>query len=407
MKEHIVIVGGGQAAAHAINEIRKINTDCSLSLISEEKELPYERPPLSKEYITQEKNLDDFLFFDKQFYQSKDVNVKLNLIVENIDFDNCKLNIDNNPDIFFDKLLICTGSKNKLINIQGLNSQEIFQLRNLQESKNIIKKAKEVENIVIVGGGFIGLEIASSLSKLNKNITVIEAANQIMGRAIPKEIAELILTKHQKNNVRIILENKILNILKSKNIYEVTLSNNEIIKTEMLIAGIGVEPQIDLLKETNLKVENGIVTNEFCNTSANNVYAAGDVCNFYHPFYDKYMRLESWKHAQDHGIIAGKNILGQKNIYDEIPWMWSNQYDLNIQLTGIIQDYDNIVKRGKDIEAGIVYFYLKNNKIIAACGVGLPGKVSKEIRLASIFSKKKKQIDEKKLSDKSQDLKKI
>ena len=407
MKENIVIVGGGQAGAYAIHSIRKINTDCYITLISEENELPYERPPLSKECIKGEKKYQDCIIFDKSFYEKNNINLNLNTIVEDIDIKSSKIKIFQNTDVSFDKLLICTGSNNKKIKIDGLKENDIFQLRNIDECKKIINKSQAVENILIIGGGFIGLEIASSLSKLKKNISVIEIGKQLMGRVIPKEIADIMLVTHKKNNVNIFVDTQISKILKSGNNYEVRLTNGEIIKSEMIIAGIGVKPQVNLLKNTTIKLDNGILTNQFCNTSIENIYAAGDVCNFFHPLYNKYIRLESWQHAQKHGSVAGKNIIGENISYDEVPWMWSNQYDYNIQLTGITNDYDSIVKRGSDINEGIIYFYLKNNKIRGACGIGKFGKIGKEIKLAGILSKAKKEISENKLSDINQKLQKL
>jgi len=407
MRENIVIVGGGQAGAYAINSIRKINTDCYITLISEETELPYERPPLSKECIKGEKKYQDCIIFDKSYYEKNNINLNLNTIVEDVDVKSSKIKIFQNTDVSFDKLLICTGSNNKKIKIDGLMENDIFQLRNIDECKKIMNKSQAVENILIIGGGFIGLEIASSLSKFKKNISVIEIGKQLMGRVIPKEIADIMLVKHKKNNVNIFVDTQILKILKSGNNYEVRLTNGKIIKSEMIIAGIGVEPQVSLLKETTIRLDNGILTNQFCNTSIENIYAAGDVCNFFHPSYNKYIRLESWQHAQKHGSVAGKNIIGKNISYDEVPWMWSNQYDYNLQLTGITNDYDSIVKRGSNIDEGIIYFYLKNNKIRGACGIGKFGKIGKEIKLAGILSKAKKEINENKLSDVNQKLQKI
>ncbi len=407
MKEKIIIIGGGQAAANAINAIRNADNEVSLSLISSENYLPYERPPLSKEYISGEKNFEDFVFFNQKFYKENNIELKLQSIVEQINFNDSKLKIFNKQDVYYDKLLICTGSRNRLLKIQGLESSDIFQLRDIVDGKKILEKAKKIKHISIIGGGFIGLEIASSLSKFNKKIVVIENAKQLMGRSIPLEIAELMLNKHKENGIDIYLKNNVNFAEKFNDKYLLKLNDHQKIETEMIIAGIGVEPEIELLKKTNIELNNGIITDQFCQTSITNVFAAGDVCNFYHPFYKKYIRLESWKHAQDHGIIAGLNMIGEKKIYDQIPWMWSNQYDLNIQLAGITDDYDNVLKRGSNIDDGIIFFYLKENKIKGVCGIGKFGKISKDIKLASILSKKEKEIDIEKLSDKNQKLQKL
>ena len=162
-----------------------------------------------------------------------------------------------------------------------------------------------------------------------------------------------------------------------------------------------------LYENTNLKLDNGIVTNQFCETSIKDVYAAGDVSNFYHPFYERNMRLESYQHAQNHGICAGKNIAGVKTEYTSIPWMWSDQFNLNLQLTGICDDYDEIIERGNDINNGVIYFFLKNNKIRGACGVGIIGKVGRDIRITSKLSEKNTIVDKQILSDQNLKLNKL
>ena len=177
MEEQIVIVGGGQAAAYAIQAIRKINSEYKIVLISEENELPYERPPLSKDYIIRDKNIKNFNFFDDNFYQSNNISLVLNKSVTYIDFNNRKLSLSDNDKVNYDKLLISTGSKNKKIAIEGISSEEIFQLRNINDSNKIIEKAKTVKNIAIVGGGFIGLEIASSLSQLKKKSSLFSESS--------------------------------------------------------------------------------------------------------------------------------------------------------------------------------------------------------------------------------------
>ena len=269
----------------------------------------------------------------------------------------------------------------------------------MRRALQLKKKMLSCKNILIIGGGFIGLELASSASQIEKNVCVIEMGPQLMGRIVPEKIAKIVQQKHEAKGVRFKLNTKVLNIVNNNDSYEVELSNNEIIKCDMIIAGIGSEPNVKIFNKTDLKIDNGIITNEFCETSIENVYAAGDVANFYHPFYEIYMRLESWKHAQNHGVIAGKNIVGQKESYKEIPWMWSDQFDLNLQLTGLCQDFDTYVERGFSATDGLVHFFIKNRKIIGACGVGVGGKIGRDIKLASKISEKKIKVTKEILSN--------
>ena len=404
----IYIIGGGQTAAYAAKEIRSIDSHSDLTIISEEKYLPYEKPPLSKDFLLDKINFENLLFFPENFYKENRINFISNTKIMEVDFDNKKINsIKKNYQ--YDKLLIATGSSNRHLNINGdtiLPDENIIYLRNSEESKILKKKISLAKNIVIIGGGFIGLEIASSASQKEKNITVLEKGNQLMGRVIPVEIAKLIQEKHESVGTNIILNSNIEKLIKKNSSFEI-YCNNKVLQADLIIIGVGSIPNTEIFNNTSLKVDNGIITDEFSATSVEEVYAAGDVANFYHPFYQDYMRLESYKHAQNHGISAGRNIVGQKNSYNNIPWMWSDQFNLNLQLTGICSDYETSALRGSNVEEGMIYFFLKNRKIIGACGLGVGGKIGRDIRLAGKLSENKTKVTKETLTDKSIKLNKI
>jgi len=392
-KENILILGGGQTACYAASEIRKYNTKSIISIISNERQLPYERPPLSKDCLLNKMEYDDCSFFNRDFYAKNEINFYSEELVEGVDFKSQKIDTSKRKKISYDKLLIALGSSNKKSN------KNYYHLRSMDESRAIKEKMLTSENILIVGGGFIGLELASAANQLKKNVCVVEMGSQLMGRIVPEKIAKIVQQKHEGKGVVINLNTKVLNVIKNQNFYEVELSNNKIIKCDMIIAGIGSEPNTALFMGTDLKIDNGILVNEFCETSVENVYAAGDVANFYHPFYKKHIRLESWKHAQNHGVCAGKNIIEKKETYKEIPWMWSDQFDLNLQLTGLCQDYDTFVERGASVKEGLIHFFIKNRKIIGACGIGVGGKIGRDVKLASKISEKNIKVTKEILSN--------
>ena len=406
MNKKIFILGGGQSALYAAREIRKNNIDVEITILGDEKFIPYERPPLSKDFLLNKRIDEDLYFCSKETLEEEKINY-LNTIIIKVDFENNILISEDNKQYTYDTLLISTGSKNRKLNINSEVDDEIFYLRNLEEAKNIKEKALGKKNILIIGGGFIGLEIASSFSQLNKNISLVEVGNQLMGRIIPNQIADLVKQFHEDEGNKIILNKTISEITKMNEKYKILLSDNTEIMSDLIIAGIGSIPNVGLFENTKLKLDNGIVTNEFCETNIKNVFASGDVSNFYHPLYGKYMRLESYQHAQNHGISAGKNISGIKTEYSSIPWMWSDQFNLNLQLTGICDDYDEIVKRGKNIDDGIIYFFLKNKNIKGACGLGIAGKVGRDIRITTKLTEKNTIVDSSILSDQSQKLNKL
>ena len=406
MKKKILILGGGQSALYAAREIRRNDDEALITILGEENQLPYERPPLSKDYLLNKKNEEDLVFNNSKVLEDKKIDyVNTNII--KVDFNTKTLVSNNKKEYSYDTLLICTGSENNKLKLDNNLEDEIYYLRNLEEAKIIKEKIENKNKIVIIGGGFIGLEIASSLSQLNKKVTLIEIGNQLMGRIIPKPIADLVKHSHEAAGNKIILNKKILQISKSNENYKILLSDNSEIISDFIIAGIGSKPSVSIFENTNLKLDNGIVTNEFCETSIKDVYAAGDVSNFYHPLYKQYIRLESYQHAQNHGICAGKNISGLKTEYTSIPWMWSDQFNLNLQLTGICENFDEIIERGKDIENGIIYFFLKNKSIKGACGLGVAGKVGRDIRITTKLAEKNVMVDKRILGDESQKLNKL
>jgi len=404
----ILILGGGQAAAYASKEIRSIDTGSDVTIISEEKYLPYERPPLSKDYILDKVTFNNLLFFPKNFYVENNIKFIGSTKITKVDFDNKKISSSLNS-YEYDQLLIATGSSNRHLVINGqtiLPQENIIYLRDFEESHSLKEKMNKVKNITIIGGGFIGLEIASSAVQKGKNITVLERAEQLMGRVIPLKIANLIQEKHESMGTKINLNVEIKNIEQKNDAFTIHY-NNETLLSDLIIIGVGSKPNTEIFQNTSLKIDNGILTDEFSATSIEDVFAAGDVSSFYHPFYQDHMRLESYKHAQNHGINAGKNLIGLKTSYSEIPWMWSDQFNLNLQLTGICNDYETSVQRGSTLEDGIIYFFLKNRKIMGACGLGVGGKVGRDIRLAGKLSEKKIKVTKELLSDKNIKLNKI
>ena len=406
MKNNIIILGGGQAAIYAAREVRKNDTDSNIKILSEENLLPYERPPLSKDFLLNKKNEDDLYFHSSDVLKNENIDFE-NVLINKVDFENKKLFTKNDDVYSYNSLLISTGSENKKLSLDNNLNDDIYYLRNLEEAKTIKEKILNKNKITIIGGGFIGLEIASSLSQLKKKVTVIEIGNQLMGRIIPKQIADLVQKTHIEHGNDIILNKQIDKINKKNDIYEILLNDNSFIETDFIIAGIGSTPSVKLFENTNLKLDNGIATNQYCETSIKDVYAAGDVSNFYHPLYERNIRLESYQHAQNHGICAGKNIAGVKTEYSSIPWMWSDQFNLNLQLTGICDDYDEIVERGNDINNGVIYFFLKNKIIKGACGLGIVGKVGRDIRITSKLCEKNTIVDTQILSDETQKLNKL
>ena len=408
--KNIIILGAGQSAAYAAKQIREIDKDSQITIIGEEKNLPYERPPLSKDYILGKLKLEQFLFFSNEFYKQNNINIITEEKIIKVNLNKKTLTSSKNNDFNYDQLLIATGSKNRKLDIENLDKKiqnEIIYLRNIEESEEIKKRINIANEILVIGGGFIGLEIASSASQLGKKVTIVEMGDQLMGRVIPKEIANMIQSVHEENDNTIYLKTQIKKITKKNNSFQILLNSKTTLSADLIIVGIGSSPNTSLFVESSLEINNGIITDEFSRTSIPDVFAAGDVSNFFHPMYGTHMRLESFKHAQNQGINAGKNILGIQTSYTEIPWMWSDQFNLNLQMTGICNDYESFVQRGSNVQEGIIFFFIKNRRIRAACGLGVGGKIGRDIRLAGKISEKCIKVTKEILSNKNLPLKKL
>ncbi len=399
---NIAIIGGGQTAAYAAKEIREYDQNCKITIFSEEDVLPYEKPPLSKDYLKNIKNFENLLFFSKDFYDEKKILFQKNTKIIDVDFVNKFILSEDKKKFYYDKLLLANGAVNREINISELHDDnDVIYLRNKSECDNLKDKIKLAKSILIIGGGFIGLEVAASIKSANNIVHIIEMNESLMGRIIPKEISNTIQRIHEENGNKIYLNTTIKSLVKNVSDYEIFLSDNNKLKVDLIIVGIGSKPNTDIFKKTSLNINNGIEVNNYCETTIKDVYAAGDVSNFYHPFYKKNMRLESYTHAQNHGICAGKNMAGVKTSYEEIPWMWSDQFQYNLQLTGMCDEYDTIIKRGDNLDEGIVLFFVKEGIVNGACGIGNMGKIGRDIKLASRISHKRIKVDRKQIEDKS------
>lgn len=406
MKKNITILGGGQAAIFAALEIRKNDKESSIKILGNEKYLPYERPPLSKDFLLDKKQQEDLYFYSSNLLKEQNLDY-INVSIDKVDFENRKLFSKKNNIYPYDQLLIASGSENRKLNLENNLENEIYYLRSLDDAKIIKEKVLNKKKIAIIGGGFIGLEIASSLSQKKKEIFIIEIGRQLMGRVVPDQVAKLVQQTHEKYGNQIILNQQVAKIAKKNNTFKIFLTDDTEVEAEMIVAGIGSIPSVKLFENSKLELNNGIVTNEYCETSIKDVYAAGDVSNFYHSVYRRNIRLESYQHAQNHGICAGKNIAGIKTKYSSIPWMWSDQFNFNLQLTGFCEDYNEVVKRGENIDEGIIYFFLDKRKIKGACGIGLIGKIGRDIKVATKLAENNVEVDHKTLADKTYKLNKL
>ena len=362
----ISIIGGGHASGKLVNNLHKLEFKGNINIFSEEKHLPYERPPLSKDYLYGSKKFEDF----KIDINLEKVNYYFSTKINKIDFNNKLIYDQNNNNYSYDKLVFANGSSPKRIfeeNIEGVN-----YLRTLDDSVKIKSSIEISRDIVLLGAGYISLEIASTIKKNypNKEVTIIDNSEKILLRNSNDDLREFIFKYQKKNNVKFLFNTSLQNLIRNEDgsIKNLILDDNKILPCDLLVVGIGVYPNTDILKGTMLEEKNGIKVNEYCETAVKDVFALGDVALSKNNFLNKHIREESWNNAEKQSDILAKNLTGTKTAYDEIPWFWTDQFDQNFQILGEINYFDNkILRNYSENKNTIIYF--KNKKIIGALAV--------------------------------------
>ncbi len=371
-EQNFVVVGASQAGGWVAKTLRSEGFEGKIILIGEEPYLPYERPPLSKTVLSGEVGIDSTYFWTKEVLEEAKIEILLNTKVTSIDRTAKKVKTQNGEEISYDKLAITTGARVRKLNIEGSKLPGIFYLRTMDDTLSIQKTIKPGASALIVGGGWIGLECAATLTKMGCKSIVVEAASRLCGRAVTPEISNWMLNYHSKNGVDIRLNTGIELFEGKENLESALLSNGKKVDCTIAVVGIGVIPNSEIASVSGIDVDNGIVVNEKTQTSDPDIYAAGDVANHPNAILERRLRLESYENAQNQGIAAGKAMLGGTEPYSEIPWFWSDQFDVNIQMIGLPENWDSTATRGSPDENQFITFYLKNGIIDGAISINNP-----------------------------------
>lgn len=368
-EKNIVIIGGGQAASQVATSLRQKNFAGDISILSSEEYLPYQRPPLSKKYLSGELDSERLYLKPEKFYEDQNINVMLNSYVEEIDRSNSKLTFSKNngeeSTINYDNLVISTGTSPRLIPLDNPNLKGVHYLRSIKDVEGIKKSLIGAKSMVIIGGGYIGLEVAAVSKKLGLNVTVVEMANRILERVTSPIISSFYHSYHESNGVEIRTSTSVIGINGDLNVSSVETSSG-IIEADIVVVGIGVLPCQDLAERAGIETNNGIVVNEFCITSDSNIFSAGDCTLHPSAFYKRDIRLESVHNAIEQGKTVASSIMGEFIPYNQIPWFWSDQYDLKFQIAGLNTGYDEYIVRGKPENNSFSVFYFKDGNMISS-----------------------------------------
>lgn len=364
-----VIIGASQAGGWIAKTLRAEEFEGRIVLVGEEPYLPYERPPLSKGALLGEVGVDSTYFWPPETYEELNIETKLGIHATAIDRAAKKVTLDNGETLAYDRLAITTGTRARLLPVDGADLDGIHYLRTMDDTLAIRSAVQEGSTALIVGGGWIGLEVAATLGKLGCKSVVVEAADRLCGRAVTPDISEWMLKFHQGHGVDVRLNTGVERFKGDSKIERAVLSDGETIECSLAVVGIGVVPNSELAEEAGIATDNGIVVDEFCRTSDPDVFSAGDVTNHPNDLLGRRVRLESWENAQNQGIAAGKSMLDKGEPYGEIPWFWSDQHDANIQMIGLPEAWDEVATRGDPADGSFLTMYLTDGKIVGAIAI--------------------------------------
>lgn len=369
--EKIVIVGGGQAAASLAHKLRELGYDRSLTLLSEEKVPPYQRPPLSKKYLLGEMALERLYLRPQQYYHDRNISLKLGERVTKIERNERRVKTENGA-FNYDQLVLATGSTPRLLPRHlGGALKNVFSVRDLKDADALAPHVKEGKRVLIIGGGYIGLEAAAVAAMRGLEVTLIELSDRILQRVAAPETSDYFRSLHQSYGVTI-KESLGLKRLTGTNgrVQQAELSDGSCLEIDLAILGIGIEPASELARACALKSENGIRVDAFGQTSDPFIWAAGDCSEF--PYRDGFLRLESVPNAIDQAEIVAQNILGAQISYIPKPWFWSDQYDVKLQIAGLNTGYDQVVTRKNPTALSQSLWYYKADELIAVDAMNDP-----------------------------------
>jgi 3-phenylpropionate/trans-cinnamate dioxygenase ferredoxin reductase subunit len=367
----IVIIGAGHAAGQAAASLRQAKFEGSITIIGDEAHVPYQRPPLSKQYLAGTQGTDKVYLRAEKFYADKDIQLMLDTRATQIDPGTKTINLDNGETIAYEKLLISTGSRPRKLSTEGSDLSGIHYLRTMDDVDGIRADVKPGANLVIVGGGYIGLEVAAVGIELGMNVHVLEMEERILQRVTTPEMSAYYHKLHSDRGVHIHTQTGVTGFSGNGKVEKV-LCGDESFAADIVIVGIGIIPNIEIAEEAGIHCDNGIVVDDHCCTSDPDIYAAGDCTNHPNPLMNKRLRLESVPNAMDQARVSTANMLGDDKVYAAIPWFWSDQYELKLQMVGFSADGDSQVLRGDMENHQFAIFYLKDGKVVAADAVNSP-----------------------------------
>jgi 3-phenylpropionate/trans-cinnamate dioxygenase ferredoxin reductase subunit len=377
---HIVIVGAGLAGVRTAQALREFGHAGGITILGAEANAPYDRPPLSKGLLLGRQDEADCALLKGE----DAVALRTNASVEHIDRAAHRVRLASGEVLHYDRLLLATGAEPRRLTLPGADRAGVFYLRTLEDARALRGELRPGRRLAIVGGGFIGLEVAASAVAAGCEVTVLEAGERLLMRAVPAEIAAHIEARHRAADVRFRFGVSLAAIEGTARAEFVKLADGERIACDAIVVGIGAVPRTALAEATGLEIDNGIAVDARLRTSDPDIHAIGDACSFPHPLAGRRIRLECWKNAEDQARVAARNLMGGSEAYAAVPWFWSDQYELSIQIAGLPAFASETIERPMPDDSRLLFHLNGEGRLVAASAAG-GAAIGRDIRLAQML----------------------
>jgi len=403
----VVIVGGGQSGARVAALLRQESFAGSVDIISDETLPPYQRPPLSKSVLTGKQGFDACELYSAEFYEENAISLTHGTSVTAINCETREVTLRDGSVRGGGAVVIATGSRARNLALEGADLAGIHMLRTYQDSCALAAELRPGAHVVIVGGGFIGFETAASACELGCKVTVLEAAPKIFARSLPQEISEDIASLHKQHDVAVIKNAKILRFKGNSRVSHVQLQDGTLLPADVVVIGIGVIPNTELAAEAGIDCDDGILVDEYGGTSIPGIFAAGDCTRAYNPLFGESYRLESWQNADLQARTVAKSICGKPEPYAVVPWLWSDQFDWTLQMSGFPARGEQIIQRGSLEAGGKLYFCLKQDELVGVSSFCRGAYNAKDFKLSRTMLERNVRVDPAFLANESLSLRNI
>ena len=395
LSDIIAIVGSGHAGAAGAESLRREGYGGRIVLAGAEPHLPYQRPPLSKKLLAGELPFERTLIKSAPYYEQAHIELRLGRPVSGIDCSQHRIAFSDGEWLDYHRLLLCLGSEARRLNVPGANLECVYCLRTIDDVEAIRARFRPGARLVVVGGGYIGLEIAATCLKLGLDVTVLEMLDRVMNRVVAPEVSAFFAAEHAAQGVKLHCNSAVAAFEGDTTVREVVCVDGRRFPADLVVIGAGIVPVTRIAADAGIACDNGIVVDEYCRTSAADVYAAGDCTNHPSPRYGRRVRLESVDNAFEQARSAAANMLGKNVRHDKVPWFWSDQYDLKLLIVGLSQGYDRCVLRGEPATRSFSACYLRGSELLALDAINSP----KDYMAARKLIAERASLDVNRLSD--------